>query len=342
MPTCIEGVFSPTMQSTGAGSLQECRETCIVGIRKQKLFLLVYVQPNKMLALRRCFVIAVFGLNSLFAEAICDGNPHKWGRMRRCDMFDEACPSMFRNCTTCEGIGGIATSDKPDAFTPVPCKSVGTATEMKAKGIVPPVPMFPKKFVNRGFHEVQIFVKHDPLCLVQIPASVSNGTHCYKPQEGAFNYDIENVALRIDYLRSKTPLPGTNMTEIFHHIDTFVHPEITKYGIDPVPTCLCINVGVGPVSHDWAADAQYVGRELLGVEFLDNTIKAPLLVDHFVKGPHHVWTDVESRNIVRLWQPYNGLEIFDPAKWEFNVTEDLRKLDLTCKIGAKACINPRL
>ena len=48
-------------------------------------------------------------------------------------------------------------------------------------------------------------------------------------------------------------------------------------------------------------------------EFLDNTIKAPLLVDHFVKGPHHVWTDVESRNIVRLWQPYNGLEIFDPA-----------------------------
>ena len=32
---------------------------------------------------------------------------------------------------------------------------------------------------------VQIFVKHDPICLVQIPAAVSNGTHCYKPQEGA-------------------------------------------------------------------------------------------------------------------------------------------------------------
>ena len=40
------------------------------------------------------------------------------------------------------------------------------------------------------------------------------------------------------------------------------------------------------------------------------------LVDHFVKGPHHVWTDVASGTIVRLWQPFNGLEIFDPEVFD--------------------------
>ena len=270
--------------------------------------------------------------------AVCDGNPHGWGRTRRCDEYDPACPEMYINCTTCEGIGGMATADKPDAFTPVFCKSVGTAAEMKAKGVVPKPPQFPKKFVNSGFYEIQIFVKRDPLCLIQVPAAISNGSHCYKPQQGAFNYDIDNVALRIDYLKSKTPLPLTNMTEHFHHIDNCVHPEITKYGIDPVPICPCINVGVGPVSSDWAHDAKYVGREILNVEYIE---MGELMVDHFVKGPHHVWKSIDTGDIIRLWQPYNGLEIFDPRKWSMNVTEDLRKLDITCQLGAKACINPK-
>jgi hypothetical protein len=270
-------------------------------------------------------------------ECVCDGNPHGWKRQRRCDEFDPACPMLFQNCTTCEGIGGVVWGDKLNEFISIECTSVGTAAQMKEKGIVPTPPSFPKKFVNSGFHEIQIFVKRDPLCLIQIPASVSNGSHCYKRQEGNFNYDIDNFALRIDYLKSKTPLPGTNMTEHFHHIDNAVHPEITRYGIDPIPICPCINVGVGPVSHDWAHDAKYVGREILNVEFID---MGKLMVDHFVKGPHHVWKSIDTGEIVRLWQPYNGLEIFDPRKWVKNVTEDLRKLDITCQLGAKACINP--
>ena len=71
------------------------------------------------------------------------------------------------------------------------------------------------------------------------------------------------------------------MTEHFHHVDNFVHPENTKYGIDPVPICPCINVGVGPVSSDWAFDAKYVGREILNVEYIE---MGELMVDHFVKG----------------------------------------------------------
>ena len=37
-------------------------------------------------------------------------------------------------------------------------------------------PVLPVNFINTGFHEVQIFVKHDPFCIAQIPSMVSNGS----------------------------------------------------------------------------------------------------------------------------------------------------------------------
>lgn len=93
--------------------------------------------------------------------------------------------------------------------------------------------------------------------------------------------------------------PG-NMTEYFYHLaDGTVHPNIVKYSGLPTPACPCIRLGVGPVSPDWAADAIYVGRERLAVEFL----WAEYEVDHFVKGPHHVWSDVATGNVVRSHSP---------------------------------------
>lgn len=204
---------------------------------------------------------------------------------------------------------------------------------MKKQGVVPAKPLWPKQFVNDQFYEVQIFVKHDPFCFVQIPASVSNGTHCYKAQEGVFNYDITKRALRIDYLQSRTTFKF-NMTEKFHHINDAVHPEITRYGFDKVPICPCINVSVGPVASNWASDSMYLGREELDVEFIGGTYT----VDHFVKGPHHAWVDTATGNIVRLWQPFNGLEVFHPNHYVDKVTEDLTVMSGACKLGAKACI----
>ena len=266
----------------------------------------------------KLYQVLLFASIVKVAQGVCDGNPHKWGRIRRCDQYDPKCPEFSVNCTTCEGIGGIPSSDKPSDFIPVKCKSLYTAAELKRKGEPTPTPpSFPEQFINNGFFEVQIFVKHDPLCLAQIPSMVSNGTHCYKPQEGVFNYDANQSALRIDYLKSRTPIPFTNMTEHFHHIDNCVHPEITKYGLLPkVPVCPCINVGIGPVSANWAHDAVYIGRELMGVEYLTSgTTDADMYtVDHFVKGPHHVWLDVNTKQIVRLWQPFNGLEVFALSK----------------------------
>ena len=51
---------------------------------------------------------------------------------------------------------------------------------------------------------MQIFVKHDPFCIAQIPSMVSNGSHCYKPQEGTFNMDSDLGKLRIDYFEVGT------------------------------------------------------------------------------------------------------------------------------------------
>jgi len=274
-------------------------------------------------------------------EGVCDGNPHKWGRLRRCDQYDPSCPELFQNCTTCEGIGGIASSDKLEDFQATQCKSIGTAKEMKKRGVVPKPPSFPEQFVNKKFYEVQIFVRRDPFCFAQVPSSVSNGTHCYKRQEGTFNYDVNQRALRIDYFQSETVF-GANMTEIFHHIDDCVHPQINHIGIDHVPVCPCINVSIGIVTPNWAFDAEYVGRESLKIEFLEERYgDKSITVDHFVKGPHHVWADLETGNIVRLWQPYNGLEVFDPHSYVNKVEDDLRKLGPVCQAGSKVCIQTR-
>ena len=75
-------------------------------------------------------------------------------------------------------------------------------------------PLWPETFINTGFFEEQIFVKHDPFCAAQIPAMVSNGTHCFKRQQGVFNYDITQAALRIDYVQAQTVVaPSVNETE---------------------------------------------------------------------------------------------------------------------------------
>jgi hypothetical protein len=35
-----------------------------------------------------------------------------------------------------------------------------------------------------------------------------------------------------------------------------------------------------------------------------------MVADHWVKGPHHFWIEVETNRMVREWQPFNGLQTF--------------------------------
>lgn len=276
--------------------------------------------------------------------ATCDGNPHGWGRLRRCDQFNPSCANAsWASPKLCEGIGGLASDDAndPDSFNATTCVVVATPVQLQAAGLKPVAPVWPQTFINTGFFEEQIFVHRDPFCLAQIPAMVSNGKHCFKRQQGTFNYDMSQGSLRIDYFQASTViLPKVNMTEQFYHLpDGTVHPNIGKYGPLGTPACPCIDLGVGPVKSTWASDALYLGRERLGIEFL----WAEHEVDHYVKGPHHVWSDVATGNVIRMYQPFNGLEVFDPTKYE-NMTAPLDpatfKLPLKCSLEAKlGCIN---
>jgi len=174
---------------------------------------------------------------------------------------------------------------------------------------------------------------------------VSNGTHCYKPQEGTFNYDEPSGKLRIDYLRSETPFKGVNMTEYFYHEGTCVHPHITQYGpLGTSEACPCINVTVGIVTSNWAGNAQYIGRAMFEAEYLGLGQRT---VDHWIKGPHHAFVDVATGNIMRMWQPFNGLEIFHPDKWVKNppVSPEWTKtfkLPLACELENALCIQAKI
>merc|ERR1712218_559801 len=61
------------------------------------------------------------------------------------------------------------------------------------------------------------------------------------------------------------------------------------------------------------------GREKIGVEWIQdhgvaNSSKI-MELDHFILWSHHVWTDPVSRRPVRMWKPFNGLQVYDPESW---------------------------
>jgi len=275
--------------------------------------------------------IALFSIREV--SCVCDGNPHNWDRKRRCDG-DHLCPGDFKECGICEGIGGIPNSDDPDDIRLAPCTPIALPGDIEPK---PEPPLFPKEFMNDGFYEVQIYVRRDPLCFAQVPAMISNGTHCYKPQQGAMYYSSIEALAMMDYLQSRTVFPGVNMSYHFYHESQRVHPDIYKYGLPVFPDmCPCINVSAGIFTPDWARDARYVGRELMEVEFLWQNFT----VDHWVKGPHHAWVDAGTNQIIRLYQPWNGLEVFDPEKYHTEFDHSKLKTPLTCDIATNLCINP--
>lgn len=91
-----------------------------------------------------CAAVVALLLSVDQATATCDGNPHKWGRVRRCDEVDPACPdaSWASGCKACEGIGGVAWGDDPDAFTPANCTVISVPQAGEAQ---PQPPVFPEQ-----------------------------------------------------------------------------------------------------------------------------------------------------------------------------------------------------
>ena len=73
---------------------------------------------------------------------------------------------------------------------------------------------------------------------------------------------------------------------------------------------LLSNISLGVVLHDCFEDSTYVGREVMTVEYLWKEY----IVDHWVKGPHHFWVDVASGFIVRGWQPWYEIFLFQELR----------------------------
>ena len=242
-----------------------------------------------------------------------DGNPHNWDRQRRCDNDD-----YYPQCGLCEGIGGMPWGDKNEEIKMTTCTPIANATDVDMSTVAKPY--YPLTFTNKGFHEILIGQKNDPFCFKSFPGPDSKGDHCYMPQEGTFHYDWPNKRLRIDYERQMRPL-NISITTLHTRGDMWVINNLKL-----VTQCICINPGrlynetLYPINpYFLAQDARYIGREKIYVEY----IWQEKIVDHWTRGPHHIWVDVETGHLMRMWQPFNGLEVYDPTKWEMSVNSEL-------------------
>merc|ERR1712232_75404 len=256
-----------------------------------------------------------------------DGNPHGWDRKRRCDQ------DQMPRCQLCEGVGGRAWSDKNEDIDLTLCEVVAEAKDVDKSTVAPP--LYPKKFTSRrkdgkqgGYSDTLIGWKTDPFCLGFFPQNDSIKELCYRSEDSTVKYyDIEREASRIEYTihnEALGPLPNT--TAIILQVNDRMWIQNHLWFMDQ---CICAdpsghhceNPPCHTYIHRWDTfeTAQYLGREKVNVEWIQNhgtgKYGKTMELDHFILWSHHVWTDPESRRLVRAWKPFNGLQVYDPEAW---------------------------
>jgi len=161
--------------------------------------------------------------------------------------------------------------------------------------------------------------KTNAFCKGGFPGPDSTKEHCYQKQEGSFIYDWANYRLKMDLNVKSFP---ANITSEITHVkgDMWI---VNDLGLN-IKQCICTNPGesfgidIYPLNYDFMnperADSRFIGRENLFIEYIEKKME----VDHWTQGPHHIWVDTATRRIVRMWQPWNGLEVWDPESWNFD------------------------
>jgi len=269
-----------------------------------------------------------------------DGNPHCWDRLRRCDgpnAHPSSGPGYQPACGLCEGIGGPAWSDKNGDIEIPNCVPVAPAGQVNPE---PPRPEWALnnggKFTVESDRFTMIGKKKDPFCFEFFPSNNSVGDQCYRRQTGKFTVDMSGDQKSLHYdLNIRIPWPSDKFS-LFGNIST----QITAHGpnmwivnnlYNAVEQCVCTNPlsssGDGshnpdpifPVMYNWTNHLVYVGREKLTVEYGIGE----MTLDHWTYGPHHAWTQIVNNKsiIVRMWQPYNGFEVFAPGSWKDGVAD---------------------
>lgn len=160
------------------------------------------------------------------------------------------------------------------------------------------------------YYSVQIGPKLDPFCFQAIPGNSSAGPLCYQRQTGSQLYEMgEFNVLRFD-VNLATGVGNVTSAVLAKGDSLWIVNNI--YG---VKQCICTRPKEGgdksaspvyPLQYNWTNRLSYVGRETLGIEYAWTT----MTLDHWSFGPHHVWTVPASGSIIRMWQPYNGLQVF--------------------------------
>jgi len=240
------------------------------------------------------------------AAAQDDRNPHGWDRKRRCDHA-----GYFPKCGPCEGIGGITTSDVADQISIPSCAILKTDKPGKR-------PVWGADFTETMSHEILIGKKTDPACFQAFPGNVSTGDNCYKPQDCKLTVDFKHKnAMKIEANQAGNAwgIVGNVSSVIYHQGQNMWITNHLPLGITQT---ICTGPREGgdkakppiyPVQYNWVDNLFFVGTERLVVEYGVGW----KVLDHWAFGPHHAWTDPTTGLIVRMWQPFNGLQIFEPG-----------------------------
>jgi hypothetical protein len=238
-----------------------------------------------------------------------DGNPHGWDRRRRCDQTDYQ-PA----CGICEGVGGIAFGDDNEDITLAACAPVTTNVSDPVK------PHWGERFTANHYNEILIGPKTDPFCFNSFPSNSSAGKLCYRADSGRQVYDAllpSGPALRYD-LNVKTVVGNVSSTVIHSGRNLWIINKLPWYAAG-VHQCICTTVHEGgadanhkflyPIQYNWTDQMFFMGREHIGIEYtnIENYTEE---LNHWAFGPHHVWSKPDTGEIRRMWQPFNGLQVF--------------------------------
>eukprot|EP00463_Aulacantha_scolymantha_P005181 TRINITY_DN64_c0_g1_i1.p1 TRINITY_DN64_c0_g1~~TRINITY_DN64_c0_g1_i1.p1 ORF type:complete len:376 (-),score=72.65 TRINITY_DN64_c0_g1_i1:708-1835(-) len=215
-------------------------------------------------------------------------------RLKRCD-WDYDPP-----CQMCEGVGGIIWGDQEHELTYTSCTPLLKPADIPKDNLTSP--LWPSQFtVNEGIILIAQINEGG-----QFPGADPCAPHVYRNHTEKLYFDSVNDVMRYNLASS----PSSAAVNSWHlgNGNMFIKTDNSF--------CICISVyedgnttkpPMGPLTHDFGKDAILVGREKIGVEYLNKEV----IADHYNKGPHHFWVDVETNQWIRAWQPFNGLNVYD-------------------------------
>jgi len=238
----------------------------------------------------KCPVDEKTGLPTVWYEPVAAAGT----RRKRCD-WDYDPP-----CQMCEGIGGIIWGDQKGELTYTSCTPLLKPADIPKDNLTSP--LWPPQFtVNEGSIIIAQINEGG-----QFPGADPCAPHVYVNHTETLYFDSVQ-----DVMRYKLAEPGsTSVSDTWHLGNGNMYIKINNV------FCICISVyengnaskvPMGPLTSDFGKDAVLIGREKIGVEYINKEVVA----DHYNKGPHHFWVDVETNMWIRAWQPFNGLNVYE-------------------------------